>query len=140
MGVSELLGVWKAAHLRYRQALPHMRATGATIAATDGDVVAAQQGLTDARDALQAAHREDPFHEDPAWTALDYAALRDFYVARLDADSPISLVTRVAQHIEQAQREAGIDAQQVKGGRGGTKGGAPVLPDIASLGDATGTP
>jgi hypothetical protein len=84
--IADRLAAARAAHQRYRDALPQRRPGDGSI--VPGDPAAARQALQDALDARTAAIADDPEQNDPAWQAeaasvYDNAALLTFYREQL---------------------------------------------------------
>ena len=86
--VADLLAQARAAHARYRAALPHRAEGDPTGPILPGDSAAARTALQDALAARTAAIAQDTEQNDPAWQAeaasvYDHHALVAFYRAQL---------------------------------------------------------
>ncbi len=79
MTVAELLEQSRAAHNRYREALPQ-RIDGRIVG---GDRPAQIAALTEARDTRAEAATLDPSFSDPAWSEANHADLMAFYADQL---------------------------------------------------------
>lgn len=67
MSIADLLQQSRAAHLRYRQASGHIDNVGG-VKTTPNDE-AARLAIVDALELRNEAERQDPRHEDAAWSA-----------------------------------------------------------------------
>ena len=67
--IADRLAAARAAHQRYRAALPHRAEGDPTGPILPGDPAAARQALQDAYDARAQAIADDPEQHDPAWQA-----------------------------------------------------------------------